>query len=163
MMRKQTLKLRLATIALALAVALTFSFTFFEQYGFATAENPTQAEPLSFNKDVTDTFQMSQNYTSHYYKFTTPSYSGIDYIIRGTITECEGSYNRVDVYLLDEDYNPLNEDGVPEDYVHATMSGLGDTDNLTYSNLKPNTTYYVRVDDYYGPHKESNISYIFSW
>lgn len=113
----------------------------------AAGTNPTQAETMQFGKDYYGGFYLGSRGGSHYYKFTTDNVSGINYTMRATFTE-SGDEDWFDVYLLDDNYNYVDQYGKATnwccDYIYLT--NWGDAKGVTFKNLKPNKTYYVKVE-----------------
>ena len=139
-------------ILLVMAVALALSLSLARSNVYAAAENPTEAESLTFGKDVAGTFPAYPdevfNYHYHYYKFKTTSYGGVDYTLRAAFTEGGGGNPGFSIYLLNEDYKQIDEEGAENSHF-IILSGVGTANSETYKNLKPNTTYYIEVESWY--------------
>jgi len=120
---------------------------------YAAAETITQAESISLNKAVIGTFDVyngaNKSDRKHFYKFRTASYGGADYLLQATIDQSTGGNPHLEFALLDANYNRIDADGTVSKlkllYDNIALKGKGDTGNITYSNLKPNSTYYVEV------------------
>ena len=142
---------RVLMILLVMAVALAFSLSLARSNVYAAADNPTEAKSITFGKDVVGTFPPCPDEIFvdhyHYYKFKTPSYGGVDYTLKATITKTDGGTPGFSFYLLNEDYKQIGEDGT-EFSDRIDLSGVGSAGSLTYQNLKPNSTYYVEVDSW---------------
>ena len=143
---------RVLMILLVMAVALAFSLSLARSNVYAAAENPTEAESLTFGKDVAGTFPAYPdevfNYHYHYYKFKTASYGGVDYTLRAAFTKGGGGNPGFSIYLLNEDYKQIDEEGAENSHC-ILLSGVGTANSETYKNLKPNTTYYIEVESWY--------------
>ena len=129
---------------------------------YAAAEIITQAESISIGKDINGTFNVYQDSLlddhSHFYKFKTAPYGGVEYTLKAAATGATGGKPRFDISIYDTNFKQVDIDGnVLLKHIH--LLGLGDADSGTYSNLNPNSTYYVEVKSL-GNNQYANSYYI---
>ena len=165
-MKRTSISSRFTTLMLMIAVTFAFTFSFFETDSYAAGNNPTEAESISYGNNVYGTFPQDPKCfedRSQYFKFKTASVGGVNYIIKAAATDGDLNKGRYSLYLMDYNYNYIKEDGEQTNitFPFLRLRTIGDAGNGTFTNLKPNSTYYIKVELSWLAH-DKDQSYAFS-